>query len=73
MNLILYGTLGCHLCAQAKAIVESVGASAADIDIVEDDVWYEQYRMRIPVMIRTDTGAELGWPFNTMDVLRFLS
>lgn len=73
MSLILYGSVGCHLCEQAKAIVETAGASAENVDIIDDDVLYERYGMRIPVMIRTDTGAELGWPFNTMAVLRFLS
>ncbi|MFA6061069.1 MAG: glutaredoxin family protein [Gallionella sp.] len=72
MNLILYGSAGCHLCEQAKAIIETAGASAEDVDILDDDVLYERYGMRIPVMIRMDTGAELGWPFDAASVMDFL-
>jgi hypothetical protein len=72
MKLILYGTVGCHLCEQAKAVIELAGATATYIDIIDDDALYEQYGMRIPVLLRAGTGSELGWPFNEMDVLQFL-
>ncbi len=72
-GLILYGTVGCHLCEQAKAVIVLTGATATYIDITDDDTLYEQYGMRIPVLLRADTGSELGWPFDEMDVLQFLS
>jgi hypothetical protein len=72
-GLILYGTVGCHLCEQAKAAIELTGATATYIDITDDDTLYERYGMRIPVLRRADTESEIGWPFNEMDVSRFLS
>lgn len=72
MKLILYGTTFCHLCEQAEAILQAVGVEAEHIDIAEDDVLLEKYGVRIPVVKREDTGAELGWPFDKTGVIEFL-
>ncbi len=42
------------------------------VDIANDERWYQAYSLRIPVLRRTDTGAELGWPFSADDVVAFL-
>jgi Glutaredoxin-like domain (DUF836) len=68
----LFGTQSCHLCAEAKAILHVAGVEAEYIDIIDDDRLLELYGMRIPVLLRMDSGAELGWPFDAMDVSRFL-
>ena len=34
--------------------------------------WVEQYGLRIPVLRRNDTGAELNWPFDAEQVVTFL-
>lgn len=73
MHLELYGTEHCHLCEQAEAILRELGIAAAHIDIVEDDAAFVCYELRIPVLRRTDTGAELGWPFDAAAVARFLA
>jgi glutaredoxin len=73
LSLILYGTIGCHLCEQAKRVIKLAGTSAVYIDIIHDDTLFERYGIRIPVLRREDTGAELGWPFDEVEVLRFLS
>ena len=70
--LILYGTSGCHLCEQAEAILRGVGIAAEHIDTADDDALLERYSVRIPVLRRADTGAELGWPFDATAVTRFL-
>jgi len=71
----LFGTLGCHLCLLAEAelmpFVER-GLLVELVDIVEDETWIEAYSLRIPVLRRIDTGAELGWPFNADEVVAFL-
>jgi hypothetical protein len=72
-SIILYGTLGCHLCEQAVAAIELSGASSTYIDIISDDALFERYGVRIPVLRRDDLGAELGWPFDTDQVIKFLS
>lgn len=72
MDIRLYGTTCCHLCDDAKAILQELEIEADYIDIVEDDELLEKYGVRIPVLKRLDTGAELGWPFDAVVVLRFL-
>lgn len=72
MKLILYGTTFCHLCEQAEAVLQAIGVEAEHIDIAEDDGLLEQYGVRIPVVKREDTGAELGWPFDETAVRSFL-
>jgi glutaredoxin-related protein len=70
--LKLYGTEFCHLCEQAHAIVIALGIDAEYVDIVNDDVLFEKYGVRIPVLQRLDSGDELGWPFDEAAVARFL-
>jgi hypothetical protein len=70
--LILYGTEFCHLCDEAEAVLRELGIAADHFDIAEDDELLEAYGVRIPVLRRMDTGAELGWPFDAGDVSRFL-
>lgn len=70
--LILYGTSCCHLCEQAEVVLRQAGVSAALVDIAEDDSLMEKYGTRIPVLRRTNIGAELGWPFDAADVAQFL-
>ena len=74
VEIKLYGTGFCHLCDGAAAILRGLGIDADYIDIANgDDELLESYGMRIPVLKRMDTGAELGWPFDTTAVLRFLN
>jgi hypothetical protein len=65
--LLLYTTLGCHLCEQAKTlswpVLEHFGYRLHSVEIADDPHLLERYALRIPVVARADTGAELGWPF----------
>lgn len=72
MKLVLFGTTYCHLCERAEAVLQAVGVEAEHIDIAEDDVLLEKYGVRIPVVKREDTGAELGWPFDEAAAKRFI-
>ncbi|GLH38246.1 MULTISPECIES: glutaredoxin family protein [Pseudomonas] len=71
----LFGTLGCHLCEVAEAelmpFVEH-GLLVELMDIAEDESWFEKYSLRIPVLRRVDTGAELDWPFSGDEIVAFL-
>ena len=42
------------------------------VDIADSQALFEAYGLRIPVLRRVDTGAELGWPFDTEQVVSFL-
>ncbi|BAP44599.1 glutaredoxin family protein [Pseudomonas sp. 21LCFQ02] len=69
-------TLGCHLCELAEAelmpLVEH-GLLVELLDIADDPQLVERYGLRIPVLRRIDTGAELDWPFDTEQIAFFLS
>jgi hypothetical protein len=71
----LFGTLGCHLCELAEAEVMPLvecGLLVELVDIAENETWLESYELRIPVLRRIDTGAELDWPFDADQVVAFL-
>ena len=72
ITCVLYGTESCHLCDEAEAILREVGIAADYVDIANDDELLEKYGIRIPVLQRSDTGAELGWPFYAANVLEFM-
>lgn len=72
----LFGTLGCHLCEQAEALLMPFverGLLVELVDIAEQPQWLEAYALLIPVLRRSDTGAELHWPFDEQQVVRLLS
>jgi len=73
-QLILYSTSHCHLCELAHALVLKVsdGIALKVIDIADDDVLLSRYDVRIPVLQRNDTKAELNWPFDETDIHQFL-
>lgn len=69
MELILYSTVGCHLCEEAqKRIHAALGQTVAEIDIADDPRLMKRYEIRIPVLARLDTGDEIGWPFEVADI-----
>ena len=57
MTLVLYGRPGCHLCDEARAVLERIGHPFEEVDIEADDRLLARYLERIPV-IALD-GAEL--------------
>ncbi len=71
----LFGTLGCHLCEIAEAEIMPLvdhGLLVELVDIAGPEDLTEAYGLRIPVLRRLDTGAELDWPFDTDQVVTFL-
>jgi glutaredoxin len=57
VSLVLYGRPGCHLCDEARAVLERIGHPFEEVDIEADDRLLASYLERIPV-IALD-GAEL--------------
>ena len=57
-GLVLLGKPGCHLCDDARAVLERVGAPFAEVDITSDDVLHAAYLERIPVV--EVEGAEVS-------------
>jgi glutaredoxin len=56
-RITLYGRDGCHLCEQARAVLERIGEPFDEVDIESDDDLFKRYLERIPVI--TLDGAEL--------------
>ena len=77
LSLVLFQTLGCHLCEEALGVINASrsldGAALESIDIADDEALLERYGTRIPVLLRVDSGAELDWPFTSEEVARFLA
>ncbi|HOW76563.1 MAG TPA: glutaredoxin family protein [Candidatus Competibacteraceae bacterium] len=73
MTLLLYTTSGCHLCEQAEALLQSVGAPVETVEIADDEALLERYGVRIPVLRHRETGGELDWPFDAAVIQCWLS
>ncbi|MDD2685410.1 MAG: glutaredoxin family protein [Gallionella sp.] len=68
----MYGSEYCRLCERAEALLAQAGVAATEVDIGDDEALIEQYGTCIPVLRRTDTGEELGWPFDLFELQAFL-
>jgi len=68
-RLVLYGTIGCHLCDEAAGLLRELLADrplagiVRDVDIADDATLMDAYALRIPVLHDSDSGRELDWPF----------
>jgi glutaredoxin len=49
-RITLYGRPGCHLCDDARALLERVGEPFDEVDIESDDALLKRYLERIPVV-----------------------
>jgi glutaredoxin len=49
-RVTLYGRPGCHLCDDARAVLERVGQPFEEVDIETDDELFKRYLERIPVV-----------------------
>ena len=77
MSFTLFGTLGCHLCDDAEQLIMQLAPIIIDPvwqqDIAEDENLVERYGIRIPVLRHDQTGAELGWPFDSQQLMQFIT
>lgn len=67
-SLVLYGRPGCHLCDDARAVLERLGHPFEEVDIESDDSLLRRYLERIPVVALD--GEELSDHFGDEDALR---
>ncbi len=76
-SLILYSTLGCHLCEDAKAVLNQLDGAipftVQEVEISEREEWVESYGVRIPVLKSTGSEDELDWPFDVESCRQWLS
>lgn len=75
-SITFFTTAGCHLCEQAMAVLARAPLAEPVpvelVDIAESEDLTARYGLRIPVLVRGDTGDELGWPFDEAAVIEFL-
>ena len=75
-QITIYTTLGYHLCEQAIAMLQPLQTQGiialTEMDIADDEELLESYGVRIPVLRRQDSDAELGWPFGLEEIEGFL-
>ena len=69
-GLVLLGKPGCHLCDDARDVLQRVGAPFAEVDITSDDALHAAYLERIPVVVLD--GVELFELFVDEAALRHL-
>ena len=50
-GLVLLGKSGCHLCDDARAVLQRIGATFTEVDITTDDALHALYLERIPVVV----------------------
>ena len=76
-SLLLYTTVGCHLCEQAEELLKLMQAEREliwqAVDIADDPQLMERYGIRIPVVRLEAVGAEIGWPFDLGQLRDFLA
>ena len=78
MKVLLYTTLGCHLCEQAHDLLlelqtEQMSFQIETVEIADSDTLVEQYGIRIPVVKIAGLHTELGWPFDATCLAEFLT
>ena len=73
MPLILFQRDDCHLCDLALEVLAHARIPEFEsVFIDDDDVLEARYGIRVPVLHRSDSGAELDWPFDAGQVAAFL-
>ena len=75
MKVILYTTLGCHLCEEAHGMLnwlksEGMALEIEPVEIADDETLMERYGIRIPVVQYGED--EIGWPFTIEELKAFL-
>jgi glutaredoxin len=49
-RLVLYSRPGCHLCDDARIVLQRIGEPFDEVDIDSDDELFKRYLERIPVI-----------------------
>ena len=75
-TLIFYTTEDCHLCEEAALLLEKLRTlrqiNIETIDISANESLIHLYGIRIPVVKNTQSGKELGWPFEMRELLNLV-
>lgn len=76
-KLQLFTGKDCCLCELAEQLVQQCApawySQLQNVDIKSSPELYHLYAARIPVLKRLDKHTELGWPFDELQLIEFLS
>jgi glutaredoxin len=67
-EVILYSRPGCHLCDEARSVLQAELVPFAELDIESDDALFKRYLERIPVI--SIDGEDVFEFFVDVDELR---
>jgi hypothetical protein len=71
-RLTLFQRDDCHLCDLALEVLAAARAPEFESVFIDDDEVLEQrYGVRVPVLRDEARDAELDWPFDAAQLLRF--
>jgi Glutaredoxin-like domain (DUF836) len=74
MNLTLFRREQCSLCEHAEEALRAAGVQGFErVDVGWRGSNAERYGLRVPVLRREDSGAELEWPFDAWSVRQFVA
>ena len=73
-QIILYYQPDCHLCDDAEELLFANGLQGGyqKVDIEGDLELLKRYGIHVPVLMRSDNGKELFWPFDRDQLKAFL-
>jgi hypothetical protein len=69
--LILYTRADCHLCDLVIMMLDRADVHWRPVDIDDDAELVELYGLRVPVLRCPDTGRELSYPFDELQLAAF--
>jgi hypothetical protein len=72
MTLLLLGTQGCHLCDEAKTLLDENRIVAEIVDIAIHEQWQTQFALLIPVLFHVESEQFLNWRFDSPALLSFI-
>jgi hypothetical protein len=72
MALLLLGTDACHLCDDAKFLLENLNVPVTYLDITIHLEWVH-FAIYIPVLYHVPTQRYLSWPFDVAAVSSFIN
>jgi len=79
IELTFYTTDGCHLCEEAKLLLQRFLSDQPEryqveiVDIIQSDELVEKYGVKIPVVKIVTCVESLGWPFDYVALLEYVN
>jgi len=79
IELTFYTTDGCHLCEEAKLLLQRLLSDQPEcyqveiIDIIQSDDLVERYGVKIPVVKKGVNPEGLDWPFDYGALLEYVN